>query len=98
MSALPKPRPQQSEPAAPASGGADSLASSLSDALAQASSTAPGAPPPHLLWATLESAYSEQSATTMPEEERLPPHIALPLAVGLSLILWGVIVGLVLIR
>ncbi len=96
MSALPKPSPDQSEPSAPASG--DSLAAALTDALADAGSTAPGAPPPHLLWATLESAYSEQSATTMPEEERLPPHIALPLAVGLSLILWAIIIELVLRR
>jgi hypothetical protein len=96
MSALPKPSPDRSEPAAPASG--DSIASSLKDALADARSTAPDAPPPHLLWATLESAYSEQSAATMPEEERLPPHIALPLAVGMSLILWAVIVGLVVMR
>jgi hypothetical protein len=94
MSALPQPNPQRSEPAAPDSLGAPPL----TDALADTSGTAPSAPPPHLLWATLESAYNEQSAATMPEEERLPPYIALPLAVGLSLILWGVILGLVLIR
>jgi hypothetical protein len=97
MSALPKPDPERSAPAVPPAGDADRLAASLRDAVAHADA-APGAPPPHVLWATLESAYTEQPAAPMREEERLPPYLALPLAVGLSLILWAIIVAVVLVR
>jgi hypothetical protein len=61
--------------------------------------SAPETPPPHLLWATLESAYAptEQSPPAS-QEPRLVPYLALPIAIGLSLVLWVVIVELVLMR
>lgn len=105
MNAMPQPRPDQSAAAIPSICPPESLLPagpvglppqvSLSDAI----STAPDAPPPHLLWATLESAYATPDHSPIaPEEARLPPHLALPLAVGLSLVLWVIIVELVMMR
>ncbi len=94
MNAMPQPRPDHSEHAASAPLPAESTAS-----LADAISTGPDAPPPHLLWATLESAYATpEQNPAVPDEERLPLYIALPMAVGLSLVLWVIIVELVLMR
>ena len=95
MNAMPQPRPDRSEQAAPPASPAESNAVSL----ASATTTGPDAPPPHLLWATLESAYAPPEQSPLPpQEERLPLHIALPMAVGLSLVLWVIIVELVLMR
>ncbi|MDE2302582.1 MAG: hypothetical protein KGK11_08495 [Sphingomonadales bacterium] len=55
------------------------------------------APAPHLLWATLEAAYPGEDAAP-PGEQRLASYIAVPLTVGLSLLLWGVILAVVLLR
>lgn len=97
MNAIPKPRPDPGEPAlsppnleqTPTAGPA-----TLTDAI----SIAPDAPPPHLLWATLESAYTAPAPPVQEEEERLPPHVALPMAIGLSLVLWAIIITPVLMR
>ncbi len=83
MTAMPQPASDDSEPSSNAA----------------ASDPAPGTPPPHLLWATLESAYAEpEQNPRAPREERLGAYFALPIAVGLSLVLWVIIVELVLMR
>lgn len=79
--------------------GADGLCLPGSVVLADATDTAPGAPPPHLLWATLATAYAPpEPGPATDGDDRLAPYIALPIAVGLSLVLWVVIVELVLTR
>lgn len=83
MNPAPQPSPGPAEPLTPAHYRADA---------------ASDAPPPHVLWATLESAYAPPERALVPHEERLAPYLALPMAVGLSLVLWIIIAELVLTR
>ncbi len=97
MTVMPQPRLDHSEPAVPSLRPAETIPSPSPASLADAISKASGAPP-HLLWATLESAYAQPDSSPAADEERLAPYIALPMALGLSLVLWVVIVELVLMR
>lgn len=88
---MPQPFPEQTAQPAPSPGAA------VSPAVTKNATTA--APPPHLLWETLETTYGAPAGTpACRDEERLARYIALPLALGLSLVLWVIIVELVLMR
>ena len=93
MTPLPQPSPGQLEPTAPSPG------SSPVSIAEPVTSATPQAPPPHLLWETLETAFGPPEETPpWPSDERLSLNIALPVAVVVSLVLWVIIVELVLRR
>lgn len=103
MNAMPKPRPDFSAPeasSAPATLTANatgSFSTTIAASLADATRAGSGVSPPHRLWETLESAYATPVEYARDaDDERLPLSIALPLVLGLSLALWGVIIELVL--
>lgn len=105
MEAMPQPTIDHGAALARAPDVADGIAPAKPVSLADANSAGIGKAPPHLLWDTLESAFSgpEISAPALygppvPKDERLAGYIALPIALGLSLVLWVVIVELVLMR
>ena len=99
MKAMPQPDPDTSAPDAAIV--SDDRTSRNGTPVAE-----PETPPPHRLWATLESAYAaaeqgdavDRGKSPDADDERLALTLALPLAIGLSLVLWVVIVELVLMR
>ncbi len=104
MEALPQPDVDRAA-VAPARNIAERITPAQSVSLADANSAGMRTAPPHLLWKTLESAFSgpEISPSALygppiPQDRRLAGYIALPIALGLSLVLWVVIVELVLTR
>jgi len=71
----------------------------------RADKSAPNVAPPHLLWVSLESAFATPEKDsqfsrerTADDDQRLPPYIAFPIAMGVSLAMWVGIVELVLRR
>ena len=54
-------------------------------------------PEPHRIWQSLEAAYPADDAPAE-DEHRLAGYIAVPLTIGLSLLLWGIILGLASLR
>ncbi len=101
MDALPQFSLDNSASSAPTRDVANNIASVSPVSLADANSAGGGAAPPHLLWKTLESAYAAPSPPEIPldpAEPRLAGYIALPIVLGLSLVLWVAVVELVLMR
>lgn len=104
MEAMPHTNPDPSAGTLPVIDPSDSMSLPMPLSLTRATESDSAAPPPHLLWASLESAYAALDdfpptvGEPVQDEQRFARCVALPLALGLSLMLWVIIIELVIMR